>query len=122
LEYLIHLVSLSVAAKLRHDEISLAVDEAPFDDRTGHVNIGFKRCGKESIDTIMKWRIFNEDSHGPNLQSDKLCFPLAIFLEIENKAIYDKYVWNIFEDVEKIRNEGIPECEGIAFRITNRKI
>jgi hypothetical protein len=78
----------------------LTVDGAPIDDKIRHVTIGFKICDKAARCPIMKVLIFNEEKEGPNLQSGKFCFPVAMLLAKDNKETYNKYLREIFNDVQ----------------------
>jgi hypothetical protein len=116
-KYIIHHFGLSDEAKIRKVEIAITVDGAPLDDKTGHITIGFKVCDKDAVDPITKKYIFNDDDDGPNLQSGKFCFPVAMILAKDDKQTYNKYLRDIFEEVDKLRNEGVPECEWLPFDI-----
>jgi hypothetical protein len=107
-KYIIHHFGLSDEAKIRKVEIAITLDGAPLDDKTGHITIGFKVCDKDAVDPITKKYIFNDDDDGPNLQSGKFCFPVSMILAKDNKQTYNKYLRDIFEEVDKLRNEGVP--------------
>jgi hypothetical protein len=115
--YLVHHFGLSEEAKVRQVEIALTVDGAPLDDKIGHITIGFKMCDKAARCSIMKLLIFNEEKEGPNLQSGKFCFPVAMILAKDNKETYNKYLREIFNDVQVLRSEGIPELSWLTFDI-----
>jgi predicted nucleic acid-binding Zn-ribbon protein len=115
--YLVHHFGLSEEAKVRQVEIALTVDGAPLDDKIGHVTIGFKICDKAARCPITKVLIFNEEKEGPNLQSGKFCFPVAMLLAKDNKETYNKYLREIFNDVQVLRSEGIPELGWLPFDI-----
>jgi hypothetical protein len=108
---------LSDEAKIRKVEIAITVDGAPLDDKMGHITIGFKVCDKDAMEPIMKKYIFNNDDDGPNFQSGKFCFPVAMKLAKDDKQTYNKYLRDIFEEADKLRNEGVPECEWLPFDI-----
>jgi hypothetical protein len=101
-KYIIHHFGLSEEAKIRKVEIAITVDGAPLDD------IGFKVCDKDAVDPITKKIIFNDDDDGPNIQSGKFCFPVAIILAKDGKKTNNNYLRDIFEEVDKLRNEGVP--------------
>jgi hypothetical protein len=117
-KYIIHHFRLSEEAKIRKVEIAITVDGAPLDDKTGHITIGFKVCDKDAVDPSTKQKIFNEDDDSPNLQSGKFCFPVAMIFAKYDKQAYNKYLRDIFEKVDKLRNEGVPECEWLPFDIS----
>jgi hypothetical protein len=105
--YLVHHFGLSEEAKVRQVEISLTVDGAPLDNKIGHVTIVFKICDKAAICPITKVLIFNEEKEGPNLQSGKFCFPVAMILAKYNKETYNKYLREIFSS----RDMDSRDCE-----------
>jgi hypothetical protein len=98
-------------------EIALTVYRAPLDNKTGHVTVEFKICNKAARCPIMKLLIFNEEKEGPNLHSVKFCFPLSMILSKDNKETYNEYVRDIFNDVQVLRSEGIPELGWMPFNI-----
>jgi hypothetical protein len=89
--YLVHHFGLSEEEKVRQVEIALTVDGAPLDDKIGHVTSGFKIWDKPAICPKTKLLIFNEEKEGPNLQSGKFCFPVAMILVKDNRKTYNKY-------------------------------
>jgi hypothetical protein len=116
-KYIIHQFGISEEAKIRKVEIAITVDGDPLDDKTGHISIGFKVCGKDAVDPITKRKILNDDDDGPNLQSGKFCFPVAMIFAKDDKQTNNTYLWDKFEEADKLRNEGVPECERLHFDI-----
>jgi hypothetical protein len=115
--YLVHHFGLSEDAKVHQVEIALTVDGAPLEDKTGHVTSGFKICDNAARCPIMKLLIFNEEKEGPNIQSGNFCFPVAMLLAKDNKETYYKYLRDIFNYVQVLRSEGIPELGWLPFDI-----
>jgi hypothetical protein len=74
----------------------------------GDITIGFKVCDKDAVDPITKRKIFNNNDDGPNLQSGKFCFPIPMILAKDDKQTYNKYLRDIFEEVDKLISEGVP--------------
>jgi hypothetical protein len=114
---LVHHFVLSEEVNVRQVEIALTVDGAPLDDKIEHVTIGFKICDKATRCPIMNVLIFDEEKEGPNLHSGKFCFPVAMPLTKDNKETYNKYLHEIFNDVQVLRSEGIPELDWLPFEI-----
>jgi hypothetical protein len=117
LTFLVHHFSLSEEVATRREELALTVDGALLDETAGHVTIGFKVCDKDSICPIMKLLIFNEDKERSNLQLGKFCFPDEMLLTKDNKETYNKYLHDIFNDVELLSDEGMPELSWLPFDI-----
>jgi hypothetical protein len=115
--YLVHHFGLSEEAKVRQVEIALTVDGDPLDNKTGHITIGFKICNKAARCPLTKLLIFNEDKEGPNLQSGKFFFPVAVLLAKDNKDNFNKYLRDIFNDVKVLRSKRIPELGWLPFEI-----
>jgi hypothetical protein len=115
--YLVHHFGLSEESKVRQVEIALTVDGAPLDYKTSHIMIGFKICDKAARCPVTKLLIFNEEKEGPNIQSGKFCFPVSMPLAKDNKETYNKYFRDIFNDVQVLRSEGIPELGWLPFNI-----
>jgi hypothetical protein len=120
--YLIRHFGLSEEAKKSNVEIALDVDVAPLDDKTGHVTIGFKICGKMIIDPITGLKIFNQDKDGPNMKSVKICFACGLFLTKEEKITYHKYLRNIFVNIKTCIRKECPSSGGCILMWLSRKI
>jgi hypothetical protein len=89
----------------------------------GHITIGFKVCDKDAVDPITKRNILNDDDDdGPNLQSGKFCFPVAMVLAKDDKQTYNKNLRDIFEEVDKLRNECSQNVNGCFSILPSRRI